>query len=297
MACNLTIPLHPVDYAKGNWPQHPPRYDPPMTTATAPSPDFGPMLRLWRNRRSLSQLALSADSEISQRHLSFIESGRSRPSREMVLRLAETLSIPLRDRNALLVAAGFAPAYRERPADDPESAAAHQAVQLILKHHEPFPALAIDRHWTMLHANAGITALLDGIDPALLEPPVNALRLTLHPGGLAPRIENFREWRTHVFHRLNGLIDQTADPGLVTLLEELKSYPVPPGAAPYRPGDMIHPAGIAIPFHLRTEAGTLSFLSTTTVFGTALDIALSECAIETFLPADARTAARLMPGS
>ena len=138
---------------------------------------------------------------------------------------------------------------------------------------------------------------LDGIDPALLEPPVNALRLTLHPGGLAPRIENFREWRTHVFHRLNGLIDQTADPGLVTLLEELKSYPVPPGAAPYRPGDMIHPAGIAIPFHLRTEAGTLSFLSTTTVFGTALDIALSECAIETFLPADARTAARLMPGS
>ena len=257
---------------------------------------FGPMLRLWRNRRSLSQLALSADSEISQRHLSFIESGRSRPSREMVLRLADTLAIPLRERNALLVAAGFAPAYRERDPDDPESVAAQRAVQFILKHHEPFPALAIDRHWTMLHANAGVTALLEGIDSALLEPPVNALRLTLHPGGLAPRIENFREWRAHIFHRLREIIDQTADPGLVALLEELKTYPVPPGAAPYRPGGPGHPSGIAIPFRLRTEHGVLSFLSTTTVFGTALDIALSELAIETFLPADDHTAALLMPG-
>lgn len=264
--------------------------------STAPAPSFGPLLRGWRRRRSLSQLALAAEAEVSQRHLSFIESGRSSPSREVILRLAERLALPLRERNQLLVAAGYAPVFQARPADDPAMAAAHRAVALILERHEPFPALAVDRHWTLVHANAAVGRLLAGVAPALLAPPVNVLRLSLHPDGLAGRIVNFREWRDHVLSRLGEQVSLTADPALTALLEELRAYPVPPGAAPHSRPATNPLAGVAVPFRLRLEAGVLSFLSTTTVFGTALDITLSELAIEAFFPADDETAAVLLDG-
>jgi transcriptional regulator with XRE-family HTH domain len=256
-------------------------------------PSFGDLLRQWRHRRALSQLALSAEAEISQRHLSFLESGRSTPSREMVLRLAEGLDVPLRERNAMLSAAGFAPVYRERPVDDPELAAARLAVAAILKGHEPFPALAIDRHWHLIEANASVGPLLAGVNPALLEPPVNVLRLSLHPQGLASRVVNWREWRSHILARLDRQFATSVDRVVAALRDELAGYPVPPGNAPWRPDTTMRPA-IAVPFVLETDAGHLSFLSATTVFGTALDISLAELAIETFLPADERTSEILM---
>ncbi|MDZ7842145.1 MAG: helix-turn-helix transcriptional regulator [Gammaproteobacteria bacterium] len=253
-------------------------------------PNAGGLLREWRQRRRLSQLGLAAEAEISQRHLSFVESGRSTPSRDMVLRLAEHLTIPLRARNAILVAAGFAPVYRERALDDPGLEAARHAIDVILTGHEPHPALAMDRHWTLVTANRSVAPLLAGIDEALLQPPANVLRLSLHPGGLAPRIRNFREWRAHVLGRVAQQIDNSADPVLMELLEELKSYPVPPGSKPYQPGEQAALGGIAVPIELATDDGTLSFVSTTTVFGTAVDISLSELAIETFFPTNAHTA-------
>jgi transcriptional regulator with XRE-family HTH domain len=270
--------------------QDAPPYCKPMSVL---DPTFGDLLRQWRQRRALSQLALSAEAEISQRHLSFLESGRSAPSREMVLRLAEGLDVPLRERNLMLSAAGFAPVYRERAPDDPDMVAARQAVAAILKGHEPFPALAIDRHWHLIEANASVGPLLAGVDPDLLAPPANVLRLSLHPKGLAARVANYREWRAHVLARLDRQIALSADPVLAALRDELAGYPVPPGNAPWRPGTVKGPA-IAVPFVLETEAGRLSFLSATTVFGTALDISLAELAIETFLPADERTADILM---
>jgi transcriptional regulator with XRE-family HTH domain len=248
------------------------------------------LLRDWRQRRRLSQLDLACEALVSQRHLSFVESGRSTPSRDMVLRLAEHLGIPLRERNVLLVAAGFAPVYRERALDDPGLAAARGAVERILAGHEPHPALAIDRHWTLMFANRAVAPLLAGIDAALLQPPVNVLRLSMHPNGLAPRIGNLREWRGHVIGRLAQQIDVTADPVLVALLEELRSYPVPAGARPHRPSAQDGLGGVAVPLELASAGGTLAFLSTTTVFGTAVDISLSELAIEAFFPADAFTA-------
>jgi transcriptional regulator with XRE-family HTH domain len=255
-----------------------------------PSPPLGALLRDWRQRRRLSQLDLALEAEISQRHLSFLESGRSAPSREMVLRLAEHLALPLRQRNTLLTAAGFAPVYGERRLEDPELEAAKQAIDLLLKGLEPHPALAIDRHWQMVAANRAIAPFLAGIGEALLAPPVNVLRLSLHPDGLASRIGNFREWRAHILERLARQIDHSADPVLIALLEELQAYPVPAGAKPYRPSGEALLGGIALPLQLLTETGRLAFLTTTTVFGTALDISLSELAIEAFFPADAATA-------
>lgn len=253
------------------------------------SPSFGRLLRGWRNRRSLSQLALAAEAEISQRHLSFIESGRSAPSREMILRLGKSLDMPLREKNALLVSAGFAPVYQERRPDDPAVKSVTVAVAAILRGHEPFPALALDRQWTMLDANRAIDPLIAGVDEKLLRPPVNVLRLSLHPDGLAPRIINFREWRAHVLDRLSRQIDNAADPVLIALRDELGSYPVPPGTRPWRPGEQLAFAGIAVPLQLKCEDRLLCFLSATTVFGSAYDIRLSEMAIETFLPADEQT--------
>jgi transcriptional regulator with XRE-family HTH domain len=253
-------------------------------------PTVGELLRTWRQRRRLSQLALASETDISQRHLSFVESGRSVPSRDMVLRLAEQLTIPLRERNALLIAAGFAPVYREHTLDGPRLAAARSAIERILQGHEPHPALAVNRHWTLLAANRTVAPLLAGIDPALLQPPLNVLRVSLHPRGLAPRIANFREWRSHALGRLRQQIDNSADAVLAALLDELQAYPVPPGTGPHRRGSGETLAGIAVPLQLVTESGVLSFLSTTTVFGTAVDITLSELAIESFFPADQATA-------
>lgn len=246
-------------------------------------------MRDWRQRRRLSQLALAVDTEISQRHLSFLESGRAQPSRDMVLRLTEQLSVPLRERNVILAAAGFAPIYRERPLDAPELSAARAAVERILHGHEPHPALAVDRLWTLLSANKAVGVLLAGVAGHLLAGEINVLRLSMHPEGLAPRIVNFREWRAHVLARLAHEIEISADVRLAALLDELKSYPVPPHALSTS-GNAAATGGIAIPLILSTDEGRLSFISTTTVFGTAVDVTLSEVTIETFFPADDETA-------
>jgi hypothetical protein len=226
----------------------------------------------------------------SRRDLSFVETGRSVPSRETVLRLAERLQVPLRERNALLVAAGYAPMYRERALDDPELAAARQAVDLILKSHEPFPALAVDRHWNLLAANSMVPHLLAGVDASLLQAPVNVLRLSLHPQGLAPRIVNLTQWRHHLLERLRQQIQLSGDATLVALLRQLRGYPEPEHAQPQLQGE--HP-GVAVPLRLRSDAGVLCFISTTTVFGTPVDVTLQELALETFFPADPFTAEAL----
>lgn len=261
-----------------------------MTNTPSEQPSVGRLLQGWRQRRRLSQLDLALAADISQRHLSFLESGRSAPSREMLLHLSEQLSVPVRERNVMLVAAGYAPVYGERGMDDPGLEAARGAVELILKGHEPHPALAVDRHWRLIAHNAAVPPLLAGVDPALLAPPANVLRLSLHPGGLGQRIGNFREWRAHVIARLSQQIEKTADGTLMALLEEIKSYPTPHDAKPHRPAERDPLAGIAVPFVLRTEGGALSFLSTTTVFGTAVDVTLAELTIESFFPADRETA-------
>lgn len=249
---------------------------------------LGEQIRQWRQRRRLSQMELALEAEISTRHLSFIETGRARPSREMVLLLAEHLEVPLRERNAMLLGAGHAPVFAERPLDHPELAAAQRAIGLVLKGHEPFPALAIDRHWNMVASNAAVAPLLDGVAPHLLEPPVNVLRLSLHPEGLAPRIRNLGEWRGHLLERLRRQAWLTSDPTLAALLDELGSYPTAEGAS-----DAAIVDNVAVPLRLDTPLGTLSFLSTTTVFGTPRDVTLDELAIEAFFPADEETLARL----
>lgn len=260
----------------------------PATHSARPTPrPFGEYLRHWRQHRRLSQLDLANDAEISTRHLSFVETGRSVPSREMVLRLAERLDIPLRERNALLQAAGYAPMYRERPLDDPALAAARQAVELILKSHEPYPALAVDRHWNLVAANSMLPHLLAGADPSLLRGPVNVLRLSLHPQGLAPKIVNLAQWRSHLFERLRQQVHATDDATLAALLEELRGYPVPEGAGDvHLEGEHL---GVVMPFRFRSSFGVLSFISTTTIFGTPVDVTLQELALETFFPADAMT--------
>ena len=252
---------------------------------------FGDHLKFWRQHRRLSQLDLAGEADVSTRHLSFVETGRSVPSREMVLRLAERLEVPLRERNALLVSAGYAPMYRERPFDDPELAPAREAVMRILRSHEPYPALAVDRHWNLLAGNAMLPAMLQGVDADLLEGRPNVLRLSLHPRGLAPRIENLGQWKHHLLERLRQQIHVTGDATLDALYQELQAYPVPEGAAATRlEGELL---GIAMPFRFRTPTGVLSLISTTTVFGTPVDITLQELALETFFPADAETAEAL----
>ncbi|MCC8400719.1 helix-turn-helix transcriptional regulator [Paraburkholderia sp. MMS20-SJTN17] len=265
---------------------------------TAPSPGrmatrtVGELLREWRQRRRMSQLLLATEADISTRHLSFVESGRALPSREMVMHLAERLDVPLRARNALLVAAGYAPLFRERPLSDPQLAAAREAVELVLKGHEPYPALAIDRHWTIVATNNALTPLLSGASPELLQPPVNALRLSLHPQGIAASIINWHAWREHALARLQRQIDVSGDDTLSALRDELAAYPAPPDADTTAPDDASL-SQIAVPLRLRTPLGVLSFFSTTTVFGTPVDVTLSELAIEAFFPADPQTAAAL----
>ncbi|WP_374471907.1 helix-turn-helix domain-containing protein [Phenylobacterium sp.] len=249
----------------------------------------GDHLRQWRQRRRMSQLDLALEAEISTRHLSFVETGRAQPSREMILRLAEQLDVPLRERNVILVAAGFAPVFRERGLDDPAMAAARRAVDVILAGHEPYPALVVDQGWNLVAANRMVAPLLEGVDPGLLALPTNVVRLSLHPRGLGSRTVNAGEWRGHILERLRRQAELTADPALLALLDEVKAYPVPP-APDRRPEDL---GGVAIPFQLMLGDRMLSFFSTTTVFGTAVDITLSELTLETFFPADAATAEAL----
>ncbi|MGY1709009.1 helix-turn-helix domain-containing protein [Geodermatophilus sp. SYSU D00758] len=251
-------------------------------TAVETRPPVGELLRDWRQRRRLSQLGLASEAGVSARHLSFVETGRSRPSREMVLHLAEQLEVPLRARNELLLAAGFAPVYARRRLDDPGMAAVRAAVDLVLAAHEPFPALAVDRGWHLVAANASVALLTDGVAPELLEPPVNVLRLGLHPRGLAPRIRNLPQWRTHLLTRLAREAHLTADPALAALHRELAALP---GGTDRRPPD-----GIAVPLRLAHGDDVLSLLSTVTTFGTAVDLTAAELSVEAFLPADPRTA-------
>ena len=251
----------------------------------APVLDFGALLRHWRQHRGLTQLALALDAEVSSRHLSWLEGGKSLPSRAMLLRLAERLDVPLRERNRWLRAAGFAPLYREGPLA-PQALA---QVQALLDAHEPAPALAVDRHWQLVAANRLLPALLAGVDPALLGPPLNVLRVALHPRGLAPRIHNLPAWRGHVLARLKRQVQTSGDATLAALHAELSGYGSEAEAVDHDPFD----DGLALPLQLNSAAGVLSFISTITVFGAPHDTLLSELALETFLPADAATAAAL----
>jgi transcriptional regulator with XRE-family HTH domain len=260
-----------------------------------PAPAFGALLRDWRQRRRLSQLALALESDVSQRHLSFVESGRAQPSREMVLRLAERLEVPLRERNRLLLAAGFAPLYPERALGDPALGAAREAVERVLRAHEPYPALAVDRHWTLLVANRALAPFLAGVAPSLLAGGApNVLRLSLHPEGLAPRIANLAQWRAHLLERLERQVEASGDAVLAALREELAAYPPPRRGGAAARAVAADGAGVFVPLQLAAEDGAvLSFLGTTTVFGTPVDVTLSELALECFFPADAATAERL----
>jgi transcriptional regulator with XRE-family HTH domain len=255
--------------------------------------DVGAMLRDWRQRRRMSQLDLALEAEVSARHLSFVETGRSRPSREMVTRLARQLEVPPREQNALLVAAGYAPVFPERSLDDPELAAVRDAVDLILAGHEPVPALVIDRGWNLVASNRGATMLLAGVAPALLEPPVNVIRLALHPDGVASRIRNLVELREALLARLEHEIAITGAPELIALVDEVRRYPV--AARSRTEGSRPAPIArsVAIPLELEVGDDVLAFYSATTVFGTPVDITVSELAIESFFPADAATAAYL----
>ena len=257
------------------------------TTTHSRMRNVGDQLRDWRQRRRLSQLDLAGLADISPRHLSFVETGRSVPSRAMLLRLSDRLEVPLRERNALFVAAGYAPVYSERRIDDPSLEEARKAIDLVLRGHEPYPALAVDRHWNLQAANRALAPLLEGVAAGLLVPPVNVLRLSLHPDGVAPRIANLGQWRSHLLHRLDQQVQATGDATLQALREELAGYPAPAHEEAADPG------AVVVPLRLRTPIGELSFLSTTTVFGTPVEVTLSELAIESFFPADAATGERL----
>jgi transcriptional regulator with XRE-family HTH domain len=258
-----------------------------VTALATADTGFGSMLRTWRSTRRMSQLELASVAGVSSRHLSFIETGRARPSREMVVHLAEQLDVPLRERNTLLTAAGFAPLYRETPLGAPEMDQARAAIDLILERH-PYPAVAVDRRWDIVNANAAAFAFLEGVDPALLGPPINVYRITLDPGGLRPRIENFEEYADHMLSRLQQQVAVSADPELAELLEEMRTYV---GDRP--PSIHVPTAQVLLPMRLRVGDAVVSMMSTISVFGTPVDITLSELALELFFPADAESAAIL----
>ncbi|AOS63912.1 helix-turn-helix transcriptional regulator [Actinoalloteichus hymeniacidonis] len=261
-----------------------------MTNAVQSTP-FGALLRSWRERRRWSQLELSSQAEVSTRHLSFVETGRSTPSREMVLRLAEHLDVPLRDRNGLLLAAGHAPVYTETGLDSPRLASVRAAVGRVLAAYEPYPAVLVDRSWNILDGNSGIALLTDGVAPELLAAPANALRISLHPDGMAPRIVNLEQWREHLLDRLGRQAANGGDPDLRALHTELSGY-----ATSARPEATEPTAGlgdIAVPLRLRHDDGVLNFISTVTTFGAPLDVTMDELAIESFLPADEATSSVL----
>jgi transcriptional regulator with XRE-family HTH domain len=253
----------------------------------APVQDLGGLLREWRRKRGMSRLDLAWDAEISTKHLGSVETGRSLPTRKTLLNLAACLDVPLRDKNALLSAAGLGPLYQEHGFGAPVMDPLRRAVEAILAARDPCPALVVDRHWTMLSANCAVAHLVAGAEPMLLRPPVNVMRLFLHPAGLAPRIVNLMQWRAHIITRLRQQIDLCGDSTLMDLLEEIRDYPIPPD---HEPPDRADDDAVAIPFRLATIEGVLSFFSTTTRFGTPVDITVSELAIEAFLPADAETA-------
>jgi len=251
----------------------------------------GTLLRDWRQRRRMSQLELALEADVSTRHLSFVETGRSRPSPELVLHLAERLDVPLRERNNLLLAAGYAPRYPDRSLDDPELAPVRSALGRVLEGHEPFPAIAVDRHWNLVASNAALGPLLHGVAPELLVPPANTLRVVVHPDGMAPRIVNFAEYASHLLARIAREVSLTGDPELAELHAELLSYPVPEAPEPPDAG------AITVPLRLAPAPGSdgpeLTFFSTITTFGTATEVTVAELSVEAFFPADEVTARAL----
>jgi len=255
---------------------------------TAKGADFGSLLRAWRDHRRMSQLDLASVASISTRHLSFVETGRSTPSREMVLHLAETLEVPYRDRNLLLISAGFAPVFRDVGYDSPELQPIRQVLELILRGHQPHPALVVDAHWNVVAMNDAAWMFAEGVADWLLEPPMNVIRVSLHPEGLGERIVNLDEFRSHVIQRLRRQADLTADNKIVELLDEVSGYyPSPPAMSHGSPDAMV------LPLRLATDDGILNFISTITTFGAPLDVMPSELAIEAFHPADEATARAL----
>jgi transcriptional regulator with XRE-family HTH domain len=247
----------------------------------------GPLLREWRRRRRMSQLELALAAGVSARHLSFVENGRSRPSVEMVVQLAAALDVPLRDRNELLLAAGYAPLYGQRGLDEPDMAAVRETLELVLRGHEPYPAVVVDRHWGIVAANGALAVLTEGAAPELLEPPANVLRLALHPDGVAPRIVNFAQLRATLLQSLGRQAVATGDPALAALLDELRR--LPGGGEPAPDGS----PDVAVPLRIRWRDTELSFISTLTTFARATDITVAELAIESFFPTDAATARAL----
>lgn len=259
-----------------------------MSTATIQPESFGDLLRSWRQRRRLSQLELSLATGVSARHLSFMETGRSSPSRDMVLQLADHLEVPLRERNLLLGAAGFAPAYPQRPLDAPEMASVREAMDLVLRSHEPYPAIAVDRYWNIVALNAAAGIFAAAVDPELLGPPANVYRMSFHPQGLVPMIVNFTEYAHHLMSQLRHDVAVSGDPELTALLHEVEGYGTVPPAPPHP-----HPQSVVLPMRVRHPIGELSVFSVIATFGTPVDVTVSELAIETFFPADAVTAERL----
>jgi transcriptional regulator with XRE-family HTH domain len=260
-----------------------------MTTmivrSAAPRP-VGALLREWRERRRLSQLDLSIQADISARHLSFVETGRSKPTPEMILRLTEQLQVPLRERNSLLLAGGYAPAYPEHDLDEPQLGAVRAALRQVLAGHEPFPAVVVNRWWELAEANTSIGLFTDGCAPFLLEPPVNVLRLSLHPDGLAPRIANLPQWRAHLLTQLQHRARAMGDQRLQELHDELLAYP----------GGLAEPPSttdVVLPLRFRHGNIVLSLFSIAATVGTATDVTVEELAIEAFYPADDETAAAL----
>lgn len=258
-----------------------------LSPARSAQPPVGSLLRAWRERRRLSQLELACEANVSTRHLSFVETGRARPSSEMILRLCEHLDVPLRERNALLLAGGYAPAYPEHELGAPQLTAVREAVRALLTGHEPYPAVAVDASWHLVDANRAVALLTEGAVAELLAPPVNVLRLSLHPDGMAPRIRNLGQWRGHVLERLRRQITATADRSLAGLHDELAEYPCDEGEVA---GDS---ADVVVPLRYEVRGRVLSLLSTTSVFGTPRDVTVAGLAVESFFPADPETAAAL----
>ncbi|MFF5449197.1 helix-turn-helix domain-containing protein [Streptomyces sp. NPDC012888] len=257
-----------------------------MTTAARVT--VGSLLRTWRERRGISQLELAGRAESSSRHISFIETGRSRPSEDMVLKLADHLDVPMRDRNALLLAAGYAPRYAHTPLDDPSMGTLREGLERLLTGYEPYPALVVDAAYHVVAANRGVLMLLDGLPEHLLAPPLNAMRITLHPEGLAPRIVNIREWRGHLLAQMERQIALARSEPLRALYEEVSAYPVPHRTGDAEPAEPV--PYFALPLVIEHDDRVLSFVSSISTFNTPMDVTVAELAIETMLPADPATA-------
>jgi len=253
------------------------------TRIESPSPSLGERLRGWRERRHLSQMALALRAEVSARHLSFVETGRAQPGRELVLRLADELEVPLRDRNVLLMSGGFAPVFEQRAFDDPAFDPVRAIIDITLERNKPYPAYAIDRHWNVVRSNAALPELYEGVDAALMAPRSNMVRILLHPRGMAPRIRNLTLWRAHLIGQIRRQLEFSADPQLEALLRETLAYPAGDDPSHEWTGTP------AMPLEIDTRLGRLSLIGVTTVFGTPVDVTLEEIALEVLHPADEAT--------